>query len=178
LNRAQFSGGGQGCHDAVMCSVDNATNEACIDNAPHGRKDAGCRAEIDYAARCLTFYFSFFFSEDLMTPQVDFRQPWLDLLWLEVTGRCNLRCTHCYADSSPDVKLDQGLGPADWIRIIDEAADLGCQRVQFIGGEPMLHPILPSLVAAARARAFEHIEIYTNGTFFRAHEARSCGRRR
>jgi sulfatase maturation enzyme AslB (radical SAM superfamily) len=25
----------------------------------------------------------------------------LDFLWLELTNRCNLQCTHCYADSGP-----------------------------------------------------------------------------
>jgi MoaA/NifB/PqqE/SkfB family radical SAM enzyme len=32
---------------------------------------------------------------------------------------------------------------SEWCRVIDEAAMLGVQLVQFIGGEPTLHPDLP-----------------------------------
>ena len=60
-------------------------------------------------------------------------------MWLEITGRCQLRCVHCYADSGPE----SGHGTmtaADWKRVIGEAADAGVRMVQFIGGEPTLYP--------------------------------------
>jgi MoaA/NifB/PqqE/SkfB family radical SAM enzyme len=37
----------------------------------------------------------------------------------------------------------------DWLRVLGEAADLGVQMVQFIGGEPTLHPDLPLLMNVA-----------------------------
>jgi MoaA/NifB/PqqE/SkfB family radical SAM enzyme len=52
----------------------------------------------------------------------------------------------------------------DWARVIDEAAELGCRRVQFIGGEPTLHPRLADLVDHANHRGFEFIEVHTNAT--------------
>lgn len=60
----------------------------------------------------------------------------LSFVWLEVTGKCQLQCTHCYAESGPSGTHGK-MGTADWIRVIDEAADLDVTAVQFIGGEPM-----------------------------------------
>lgn len=49
----------------------------------------------------------------------------------------------------------------DWLRVIDDAVSLGVQMVQFIGGEPTLHPSFPVLVH----HALEHgsaVEVFTN----------------
>jgi MoaA/NifB/PqqE/SkfB family radical SAM enzyme len=53
---------------------------------------------------------------------------------------------------------------ADWCRVIDEATELECRRVQFIGGEPTMHPRLDDLVDHANHQGFELIEVYTNAT--------------
>lgn len=90
----------------------------------------------------------------------------LDFLWLELTGKCNLRCKHCYADSSPERPLYEHMSEQDWEDIIDQAAVLGCRALQFIGGEPTMHPALPALIERARVRGFETVEVYTNGTMF------------
>ena len=90
----------------------------------------------------------------------------LDLLWLEITPKCNLNCVHCYADSSPYRPLTDGLTTDDWLRIIKEAAVLKCRMIQFIGGEPTIHPDLTKLVSAARVAGIPSIEVYTNGTCF------------
>ncbi|MBV9159963.1 MAG: radical SAM protein [Pseudonocardiales bacterium] len=64
---------------------------------------------------------------------------------LEITGFCQLKCKHCYADSSPE--SDHGTMTADdWERVIDDAQALSVDTVQFIGGEPTLYPELPRLV--------------------------------
>ncbi len=81
-------------------------------------------------------------------------------MWLDITGRCQLRCVHCYADSGPE----SGHGTmtaADWKRVIGEAADAGVRMVQFIGGEPTLYPALPMLIGHALARDLE-VEVFTN----------------
>ncbi len=86
----------------------------------------------------------------------------LSFLWLEITGACNLECVHCYAESGPS--LSHGaMQTADWKRTIDDAADLGTRTVQFIGGEPTLHPAFSELVAYAAGRGLQ-IEVYTNLT--------------
>ncbi len=50
---------------------------------------------------------------------------------------------------------------ADWWRVIDEADDMGVPDVQFIGGEPTLHPDLPDLIRHALSRGLK-VEVYTN----------------
>jgi MoaA/NifB/PqqE/SkfB family radical SAM enzyme len=81
-------------------------------------------------------------------------------LWLEVTGRCNLRCVHCYSASGPEG--DHGtMSGADWRKVIEEAAILGPERVQFIGGEPTLYPALASLVRHALDCGLG-VEVYSN----------------
>ena len=70
----------------------------------------------------------------------------LSFLWLEITGKCNLTCTHCYADSGPAGTLQGAMTLEDWTGVIHQASALGCRQLQFIGGEPTLHPDLPALI--------------------------------
>ena len=86
--------------------------------------------------------------------------PGVDFLWLEITGRCQLACGHCYADSSPQGSHG-AMTAADWKAVIDSAAEVGVDMVQFIGGEPTLHPDLPGLVAYALAAGLT-AEVFTN----------------
>ncbi|MGW7248799.1 radical SAM/SPASM domain-containing protein [Streptomyces decoyicus] len=82
--------------------------------------------------------------------------------WLEITGFCNLSCRHCYAGSSP--QGDHGnMTAGDWRRVIDELAALGVGDVQFIGGEPTLHPELPELIRHAIRRRMR-VEVFSNLT--------------
>lgn len=94
--------------------------------------------------------------------------PLLDLLWLELTGKCNLTCIHCYADSSPHSPLYQTMREHDWQNVLLEGRSIGCRKAQFIGGEATLHPALPNLIAYARFLGYELVEVYTNGTRFTA----------
>lgn len=82
-----------------------------------------------------------------------------DTLFVELTGVCNERCQHCYAESGPTV--EGALDRATVESIIDDAAVLGFRRIQFTGGDPLLCSFLPDMLA--RATAFETREIYTNG---------------
>jgi MoaA/NifB/PqqE/SkfB family radical SAM enzyme len=91
----------------------------------------------------------------------------LDFLWLEITRRCNLTCTHCYASSGPDLPLTERMTSADWCRVIGEARALGCRRLQFIGGEPTVHPDLRRLLEHATRVGFKRCEVFTNGTLLR-----------
>lgn len=88
----------------------------------------------------------------------------LSFLWLEITAKCNLFCSHCYAESGPRGELYGNMAYPDWARVLDEAAALGCRRVQFIGGEPTMHPRLHDLVDHANRRGFGFIEVFTNAT--------------
>ncbi|RAJ48694.1 MULTISPECIES: radical SAM protein [unclassified Streptomyces] len=71
------------------------------------------------------------------------------LLDLEITRRRQLTCrSHCYAEAGPT----QGHGTMttdEWKRVISEAAAIGTERIQLIGGEPTLHPDFAELVEHA-----------------------------
>lgn len=84
----------------------------------------------------------------------------LRFLWLEITGRCQLECVHCYADSGPH-GTHGSMSRKDWTCVIEDAARLGVNTLQFIGGEPTLHPDFPELLKTAVDRGIE-VEIFSN----------------
>lgn len=90
--------------------------------------------------------------------------PRLRFAWLEITNRCNLNCRHCYAESGPHEPAVGRLELNDWYGIMDQLRAVGCDAVQFIGGEPTLHPHFGELVAYADQAGFQSIEVYTNAT--------------
>jgi MoaA/NifB/PqqE/SkfB family radical SAM enzyme len=47
---------------------------------------------------------------------------------------------------------------------MDEARSIGCRRLQFIGGEPTVHPDLLRLIEHAKQTGFKYIEVFTNAT--------------
>jgi PqqA peptide cyclase len=82
--------------------------------------------------------------------------PRLLTLVAELTYGCTLRCAYC---SNP-VQIQQrasSLSTADWLRVIEQAEELGALHVHFTGGEPLLYKDLERLVRRARER-----ELYTN----------------
>jgi pyrroloquinoline quinone biosynthesis protein E len=77
-------------------------------------------------------------------------------LIIELTHRCPLQCAYC---SNP-LALDHPAGElttAEWIKVLDQAADIGVLQVHFSGGEPMARRDLTELVAYAAKRG-----LYTN----------------
>lgn len=88
----------------------------------------------------------------------------LDFLWLELTNRCNLQCVHCYTESHPHAGDRDLLTTADYESLLEQAFALGCRKVQFIGGEPQLHPDFLHLVMTARTMGFDFIEVFSNLT--------------
>lgn len=91
-------------------------------------------------------------------------QPQLHHLWLELTRKCNLQCVHCYANSGPNLPISDGLETKDWMMLLESAREQGCSSVQFIGGEPLLHPDLITLLHRARSLQYDDIEVFTNAT--------------
>lgn len=87
-------------------------------------------------------------------------EPKVRFAWLEITGQCQLECGHCYAESSP--RGTHGtMTDGQWVDIIDQLAGAGIERVQFIGGEPTLHPGLPTFIGRALSRGMG-VEVYSN----------------
>ena len=84
----------------------------------------------------------------------------INFAWLEITKKCPLECKHCYVASSP--RLSHGVMQADdWKHTMDQLKDLGCKAVQFIGGEPSIHPSFCDLLAHAAQLGFS-VEVYSN----------------
>ncbi|MBG0826125.1 radical SAM protein [Planomonospora sp. ID91781] len=81
-------------------------------------------------------------------------------LELEITGKCQLQCTHCYADSGPTIGHGT-MTAADWHQLISGARSLAVSRIQFIGGEPTLHPAFSELLGHAAGTGCG-VEVFSN----------------
>ncbi|MFB6437012.1 radical SAM protein [Streptomyces sp. NPDC056411] len=79
---------------------------------------------------------------------------------LEITGKCNMRCTHCCTDSSPETPAG-AMTRDDWHQALTDIAELGIPMVQFIGGEPTLSPHLPQYIEQALDLGLG-VEVYSN----------------
>lgn len=87
-------------------------------------------------------------------------------LLAEVTHRCPLKCPYC---SNP-LKLDHAsdeLDTAIWLRVLSEAAAIGCLQVHFSGGEPLVRQDLNQLVAGASAAGL-YVNLITSGVLLNA----------
>ncbi|MGY5129198.1 radical SAM protein [Streptomyces nigrescens] len=79
---------------------------------------------------------------------------------LEISGKCNLSCSHCCTDSSPQTPAG-AMTREDWLQAIRDIADLGIPMVQLIGGEPSLNPYLPQFIDQALGLGLG-VEVYSN----------------
>ncbi|WP_225715372.1 radical SAM/SPASM domain-containing protein [Bradyrhizobium semiaridum] len=82
------------------------------------------------------------------------------IVQIHPTRRCNLRCLHCYSDSSPEAGDE--LPPELVTRVLGEAATLGYDVVSVSGGEPFMYQPLPRLLAAAKAAGMR-TQLVSNG---------------
>ena len=92
-------------------------------------------------------------------------EPPLALL-AELTHRCPLQCPYC---SNPVALNGPGeeLSTAEWKRVFQEAAALGCLQIHLSGGEPMARRDLVELTAAA-SEAGLYTNLITSGVLMDA----------
>lgn len=83
----------------------------------------------------------------------------LQILEIEVTNRCNLRCKHCYVEK--DVPCD--LPKKKVLEIIDEANEMGVNRLIFTGGEPLLYKEIFEVASYAKKVGIPQAILFTNG---------------
>ncbi|MFJ8794089.1 radical SAM protein [Streptomyces sp. NPDC102462] len=96
-----------------------------------------------------------------ITSEAPIRQAVPEFLELEITGRCQLTCPSlCYAKAGP-TEGHGSMTADDWKRLISEAAEIGVKKVQFIGGEPTMHPDFEALVHRALALGLA-VQVYSN----------------
>ncbi|MCM2388711.1 radical SAM protein [Streptomyces albipurpureus] len=81
-------------------------------------------------------------------------------LELEITGKCQLACSHCLSESSPRASHGS-MSPEDWRTVIRDAAVLGIRRLQLIGGEPTVHPYWQDFTELALSLGLG-VEVYSN----------------
>ncbi len=72
-------------------------------------------------------------------------------IWVYTNYDCNFSCSYCLAQSSPKAPR-RGIGLDTLKRIVDEADAMGYAELFFTGGEPMLLPELPAMLAYATER--------------------------
>ena len=95
---------------------------------------------------------------------------------LEVSRRCNLHCTYCFANGGAPGNY-RGEAPAqpsfeELCASVDRIIQLaGSPLLQLSGGEPTLRDDLPELVQYARKAGCSYVQINTNGIRLAADEA-------
>jgi radical SAM protein with 4Fe4S-binding SPASM domain len=88
---------------------------------------------------------------------------------LELTYRCNVRCTHCFQDRT---SAPRELGTADWLGVVDQARAAGALVLTLSGGEALLSPHFWPVAEHARRLGLA-LRIFTNGVLLtRANVAR------
>ena len=90
-------------------------------------------------------------------------------LRISVTDRCNIRCFYCMPEKGATFVPAASLLSFDQIvHFLNASVPLGIRKVRLTGGEPLLRPKLPDLVA--RIREFPRIDdlaLTTNGVLLR-----------
>ena len=82
-----------------------------------------------------------------------------------ITSQCNLHCAGCYSrcnHATVDAAPIRQLTDAEWLRIFDEADELGISFILLAGGEPMLRR---DIIEAAGKKPSILFPVFTNGTF-------------
>jgi uncharacterized protein len=69
--------------------------------------------------------------------------------YIHITYACNLTCAHCYAEAGP--RRREAMPVGDVLRLAEEAARLGFQKVVITGGEPLMHPQRDALLEGLAA---------------------------
>lgn len=82
-----------------------------------------------------------------------------------ITSSCNLHCAGCYSrcnHATVDAEPVKQLTSEEWLRIFDEADDLGVSFILLAGGEPMIRR---DIIEAAGEKNNILFPIFTNGTY-------------
>ena len=84
----------------------------------------------------------------------------ISFVWIEICTFCNLKCMHCYNESS--AQCHETMPFEDFTIVCKELQDIGVKEVQLIGGEPFCHKNIKEMLQYAADR-FEFVEVFTNG---------------
>lgn len=85
-----------------------------------------------------------------------------------LTQRCQLECVHCYTSSSPHLPSDGELPVETWLRLVDEFADNGGEKILFTGGEALVYRGCIDVMRRAHERGLE-VTLFSNGILVPRH---------
>lgn len=85
--------------------------------------------------------------------------PWA--LLAELTHACPLHCPYC-SNPLELARRSRELSTEEWSDVLRQAAELGVVHTHLSGGEPLLRPDLPSIVAAAESAGI-YTQLVTSG---------------
>ena len=88
---------------------------------------------------------------------------------IKVNYGCNLKCEMCKHWRE---KREAPISMERFKQVITELGELGCKKIHFSGGEPMLRPQLPDLVAHATDLGMR-VTLTTNGTLIDKEKAKA-----
>lgn len=79
-----------------------------------------------------------------------------------ITTKCNMHCPGCFARN---IKATHEFMPyQEYFSGISDAKAKGCQQINILGGEPLLHPNLKTFLRYNKSQDLK-TTIYTNGTY-------------
>ncbi len=82
-----------------------------------------------------------------------------------ITNRCDLTCWYCffYAKEGEPIYEPTVKQIRFMLQRMRDEKPVGCNSVQFTGGEPTLREDLPEIVQAAKEIGYSHVQLNTNG---------------
>lgn len=89
----------------------------------------------------------------------------LEMVWLEITENCNMRCLHCY-EGTRHRPNKAALTLPEWQSVIDQIAAEKVRRVVVIGGEPCTHKDITRILGYLGEKGIP-TTLFTNGSLLK-----------
>ena len=93
---------------------------------------------------------------------VAFDNMYMPCMYVQVTGRCNFNCLHCFAAKDNDPRVSE-ISMEQMTRLMDMARDCGICSVGITGGEPTVHPGIREIIRGFARRGVAVKMFFTNG---------------
>ncbi|MDD5606865.1 MAG: radical SAM protein [Candidatus Pacebacteria bacterium] len=144
----------------------------------NGKNDISLISKKFYQSkRNLLSFFQFFKNEnllDLSKKQINnivfplpLKNPQLKEVQIEITGKCNLWCLHCYGRSDFKKTARNELTTKELEELFNQLQELNIERCFLSGGESFTRKDLPILIKQLAKRHIYIGGIFTNGTIYR-----------
>jgi len=78
-----------------------------------------------------------------------------------ITNRCNLKCDGCFARNAMNGD-NKDISIEEYHKVISDFIDKGGEKINLLGGEPLLHPKIKKILSLNKLRKLK-TTIYTNG---------------